>query len=187
MLTSGPQQQREKDGSALPGQYFATRGTFCGRRRFHAGTGHKARHLEFGAPAENCHGRGAVAGRGSSYNSTTSPSYATSSVTSPWRPSSSALMWVTMVRLGAISARCFGERADVVDVEIHDLVEEIRFADEQVGLAAGGDQLLDPFGVAGVGEHLALGLDAQRVGRRAAIVLHEVGRDVAGRRLGALM
>ena len=36
----------------------------------------------------------------------------------------------------------------VVDMVLHDLVEEIRLEDEEVGIAAGRDQLLDPFGIA---------------------------------------
>jgi len=56
-------------------------------------------------------------------------------------------MWGDDGALGADLGQVPQQRR-VVDVVLHHLVKEIGLADEEVGVAARRDQVLDPFGVA---------------------------------------
>src|SRR5262245_53200483 len=67
----------------------------------------------------------------------------------------------------------------VVEVVLDLLLEEVRFADEEVGAPRGIHQALGPFRVARVDDHLPAVLDAQGVGGRAASVLDEERRDAS--------
>ena len=55
----------------------------------------------------------------------------------------------------------------IIHVEFHAALRHQALDDEEIGAAAGIDQRVCPFRVAGIGDDVALAFEAQRIGRRA--------------------